>query len=180
MAASLSGNLPSAVQHGKVCKPGLPGGNSMSHYYFAYGSNMNPRRMAHRGMRYRRSLSSALPGWSLVFNKRARGKQGVAYANITERSGGCVEGVLYELVDTREIHRMDPFEGAPVLYQRHCMAVDSEQGPLEAWVYIATPAWREDGLLPERSYLNHLLAGRPWLSETYFRSLRQVEALPGV
>ena len=68
-------------------------------YYFAYGSNMNPARMAVRGMRYRQSLRAQLPGWQLAFNKRAHGKEGIAYANIVkaEHSGAEVQGVLYQL-----------------------------------------------------------------------------------
>ena len=53
-------------------------------YYFAYGSNMNPARMAVRGMRYRQSLRAQLPGWQLAFNKRAHGKEGIAYASIVK------------------------------------------------------------------------------------------------
>ena len=75
-----------------------------SEYYFAYGSNMNPGRMAVRGMRYRESMAARLEGWGLAFNKRAHGKQGIAYANIVPMEG-VVEGVLYRLRDHREIER---------------------------------------------------------------------------
>ncbi len=64
----------------------------MTIYYFAYGSNMNPARMASRGMRYRRSVAGFLEGWTLAFNKRANGREGRAYANIVEDAGGGVEG----------------------------------------------------------------------------------------
>ena len=142
----------------------------MNCFYFAYGSNMNPARMAHRGMRYRRSGAAFLAGWSLAFNKRAHGKSGIAYANILPGGAG-VEGVLYELWDDREITRMDPFEGHPERYRRQCLTVSTEAGPVATWVYIANDHWQSDSVLPERWYLNHLLSGRPWLSDTYYRWL---------
>ncbi|MEQ3637159.1 gamma-glutamylcyclotransferase family protein [Alcanivorax sp.] len=144
-------------------------------YYFAYGSNMNPARMAARGMRYRQSLRAQLPGWQLAFNKRAHGKAGIAYANIIcaqEKPEGLVQGVLYQLWDHREIERMDPFEGHPVRYRRERLGVQTDEGELYTWVYIANAQWQADDLRPERWYLNHLLSGRPWLSADYYRRLQ--------
>lgn len=146
-------------------------GYFMTDFYFAYGSNMNPRRMAGRGMRYRSSQAASLSGWQLAFNKRAHGKQGIAYANIVEQPAGQVEGVLYELVSADEITRMDPYEGHPLRYQRKQLMVRTEHSAVTAWVYLATPGWQQEGLLPERDYLNHLLSGRPWLSLDYFSAL---------
>lgn len=141
---------------------------------------MNPRRMAARGMRFLSAERACLDGWHLRFNKRAQGKSGVAYANVVDRAGESVEGVLYRLVSEDEIARMDPFEGCPQLYQRHLMSVilPERKSCGDAWVYVATQAWQEEGLLPERGYLNHLLAGRPWLSRAYYQTLRAHPCLP--
>ena len=38
-------------------------------------------------------------------------------------------------------------------------------------MYIANPAFREEGLLPSEDYLAHLLAGRELLSEAYWSAL---------
>ena len=43
-------------------------------YYFAYGSNMNPSRMAVRGMQYRDSMAARLEGWALAFNTHKSGR----------------------------------------------------------------------------------------------------------
>lgn len=142
----------------------------MSTFYFAYGSNMNPARMAARGMQYRASRPAFLAGWTLAFNKRAHGRDGVAFANIVPGEAG-VEGVLYELRDAGEIARMDPFEGHPDRYRRECLPVTSLGERIETWVYIANDHWQSDAVRPERWYLNHLLSGRPWLSEAYYRRL---------
>ncbi|MDX1804528.1 MAG: gamma-glutamylcyclotransferase family protein [Alcanivorax sp.] len=139
-------------------------------YYFAYGSNMNPARMAVRGMRYRSSQAATLAGWQLAFNKRAHDKPGIAYANIMPAQAH-VEGVLYRLIGPREIERMDPYEGHPQRYRRQCLQVDTGNGLRWTWVYIANRHWQSEQVLPERAYLNHLLSGRPWLSEQYYRGL---------
>ena len=144
----------------------------MSCYYFAYGSNMNPERMNLRAMNYRRILSGRIAGLSLAFNKRAADAPWRSYANVVHDAAGCVEGLLYELDSDTEIFTMDPFEGVPRLYSREIFTVATEEGGIPAWVYVANRAMIEEGLLPERWYLDHLLAGERWLSESYFRKLK--------
>lgn len=146
-------------------------------YYFAYGSNMNPARMQDRGLRIEQALSGHLPGFALCFNKRAHDHPGRAYANIRHQHGCVVEGVLYRLVDPHEIFKLDHFEGTPVYYSRERLAVQTEQGPIAAWVYIANPFWRSEGLAPSRSYLENLLAGRAYLSTNYWAALASTVAL---
>ncbi len=140
-------------------------------YYFAYGSNMNPARMQARGLLVEEAIAGQLPGFTLCFNKRAHDHPGRAYANIRHQAGAVVEGVLYRLSAASEIFKMDPFEGTPVYYSRERMPVQTAQGPISAWIYVANPAWREEGLAPSRSYLAHLLAGRDHLSAPYWTAL---------
>lgn len=147
----------------------------MGHWYFAYGSNMNPDRMRSRGLSFSESLSGQLPGYELCFNKRAHDRAGTAYANIRHRQGAVVEGVIYRLDGADEIFKMDPFEGTPVLYSRERMPILTSQGVLPGWVYIANPAWRSEGLRPTRAYLEHLLAGRDYLSQGYWQTIASTE-----
>jgi gamma-glutamylcyclotransferase len=138
-----------------------------SRYYFAYGSNMDSRRMARRGLQVLSARAASLHGYTLRFNKRASNLPRHAYANVIPQSDGRVEGVLYELVDEAEIGKMDPFEGTPVRYRREVVSIHSLLGAVDAWVYIAQPAWIEEGLPPTRWYLDHLLAGALWLSPSW-------------
>lgn len=144
----------------------------MIEWYFAYGSNMNPARMEARGVPFSEVLAGQLVSFELCFNKRASGKQGVAYANIGYAKRGQVEGVLYCLQQASQIKRMDPFEGNPVRYSREVFVVNTARGPINAWVYVANAAMLAEGLLPERNYLNHLLAGAQWHSAKYQNWLR--------
>ena len=84
------------------------------HFYFAYGSNMNPERVADRGLSTRGETGATLRGFRMLFNKRSTRIPGVGHANIEYDRKGVVEGVLYELASPGEILKMDPFERAPV------------------------------------------------------------------
>lgn len=139
----------------------------MIDYYFAYGSNMNPARMRARGIEFIRPLAARLIDFELRFNKRATGKQQVAYANIGYARGACVEGVLYQLQHGDDIYRMDPYEGNPVRYGREVYTVETIEGRIHCWVYVANQSMLAPGLLPERRYLDHLLAGSEFHSEAY-------------
>lgn len=146
-------------------------------WYFAYGSNMNPARMRARGVRFSEAIGGRLPGYALCFNKRAHDRPGHAYANLRLQHDAEVEGVLYRLHSEAEIFTLDPFEGTPVFYSRERLAIHTARGIQPAWVYLANPAWRSEGLAPSRSYLQHLLAGREYLSPAYWQRLAATPAL---
>lgn len=164
--------------------------------YFAYGSNMNPDRVRERGIRFDHACGGLLHGYVLAFDKMARQHPGVGHANLHYRREGIVEGVLYWLSSVDEIRKMDPFERAPINYSREVVQIrvstrDLPEVPVEAslqpmkadpeivdlrievssWTYFANPAVRRPDLRPPRSYMNHLLAGQPYLSEEYLAML---------
>jgi hypothetical protein len=154
--------------------------------YFAYGSNMNPDRVRERGIVFDHATAAALEGFTLVFDKTSRAHAGLGHANVVPARGKTVEGVLYWLSAADEIGKMDRFESTPVNYSREVVHVRVAAGHLppdhgqvsgsnvtlvSTWTYFANPAVRRPDLLPPRSYLNHLLAGRPYLSEPYYQML---------
>ncbi len=138
-------------------------------HYFAYGSNMNPERVRERGLRVSGEEPGIVEGLCLQFDKRAA--DGVGHANLRVAKGRRVEGVLYRLDGTEEIAKMDPFERAPWNYGREAIRVQASTGMVAAWTYFANPAVIQRGLRPSRAYLAHLLAGEPFLSDSYFRML---------
>lgn len=145
--------------------------------YFAYGSNMNPDRVRARGIVFHRVLGARLQGYSLVFNKTSGRHAGVGHANLVIDHSAVVEGVLYWLDGADEITKMDPFEVTPINYSRDIVEVDTQQGPRLSWTYFANPALRMAGLQPPRSYMNHLLAGKTYLSPAYYERLVDWECL---
>lgn len=146
----------------------------MSRYYFAYGSNMNPARVAQRGLRFDDVRNAAMSGVRLTFDKQSREHPHCGHANLTFARGARTEGVLYQLDSSSEIERMDRFEAAPVNYSRDVVWVRTDVGDIAAWTYFANAAVICAGLRPERAYLDHLLAGRSYLSAPYFDWLSRV------
>ncbi len=130
-------------------------------HYFAYGSNMNPARVADRGLSVLGAQAGVLKGFRLLFNKMSRDHNGVGHANIEFDRHSVVEGVLYELAHADEILKMDPFERAPWNYGREVVAIRQGQNTTWAWTYFANPAVKIAGLRPPRAYMAHLLAGEP-------------------
>ncbi|RDB44016.1 gamma-glutamylcyclotransferase [Halomonas sp. DQ26W] len=148
-------------------------------YYFAYGSNMNSARVEARIGATRRSLAAVLHDHALRFDKASR-VAGIAHANVVPVVDERVEGALFELAEPGQIKLMDPYEGHPHEYQRHRLPVVTEEGVIQAWVYIAAPGTTADALKPASEYLAHLLAGEPFLSAEYHRQLAGVESVAGL
>lgn len=77
-----------------------------NHFYFAYGSNMNPDRIRERIPQARVIGKAYIKGWKIKER---------LYADIDRRLGGRVEGVLY-LISDSELSRLDVYEGYPNIY----------------------------------------------------------------
>ena len=147
-------------------------------YYFAYGSNMNPERVRARGLEHSQVLSGQLSGYELSFNKYSAKRAGSA-ANIIRKKNAVTEGVLYLLSEADQILMMDPFEGYPDHYTREILSIATKSESVKAWVYIANQRFVRTNLLPPRWYLNHLLAGKQFLTHPYYERLKKVGCIIG-
>ena len=147
--------------------------------YFAYGSNMNPARVFKRGLDLTGPpIAGTLHNFELRFNKRSRLNPAAGHANIVHAFGSSVEGVLYPLQDEAEIEKMDPFESAPTHYRRELVLVETANSVVLTWTYIANATVIDESLIPPRWYLDHLLEGRNFLSDSYVHLLESVVTLP--
>ncbi len=140
--------------------------------YFAYGSNMNPARMQARAVPFVHAQAACLHGITLVFDKRSGQHGEMGHANVRYAPGATVHGVLYRLQVPAHIERLDVFERTPVNYGREVFELDTAAGRVPAWVYIANHGVLAPGLLPDREYLGHLLAGADLLPPDYLDRLR--------
>lgn len=140
-------------------------------WYFAYGSNMNPARMAARDIATHRAVAGQLSGFQLAFDKRGK-FHGEGHANVIYQPGARVEGVLYQLHALEELDKLDRYERTPINYSRELVHVEAAAGVICAWLYIANPGARSIGLLPSAEYLGHLLAGATHLSPDYLARLQ--------
>lgn len=130
---------------------------------------MNPARVRERGIRFTHAEGGTLSGYRLLFDKTSNVHPGTGHASLELCRTSRVEGVLYWLEVPEEITKMDRFEKTPVNYSREMVAITaaSSEQVIWSWTYFANPAVRKTGLKPPRSYLEHLLAGRDFLSESY-------------
>jgi cation transport regulator ChaC len=147
-------------------------------HYFAYGSNMNPARVRGRELQFDHHLAGTLHDFRLAFNKRSVKFPGAASANVMKHQGARTEGVVYKMLHPEQISMMDPYEGYPVRYSRQVLPIVCGSSLVNAWVYIAKDEFITTGLKPARWYLEHLLAGREFLTRSYFEELTTVECLP--
>jgi cation transport regulator ChaC len=151
-------------------------------WYFAYGSNMNPARLADQRLKEHAvqmgpRIGGRLDGWRLVFNKIARAPEGAAAGNIVEAPGEAVHGTLNQMPDAG-LAVLDIWEGvAGGHYARRIVpVVRSDTGEtVEAVTYIALKVG--DGLRPTREYLAHLLAGKDLLPAAYWEKLKETPIL---
>ncbi len=121
------------------------------HYYFAYGSNMNEVRLRCRVGDFPNQVAAQLAGYSLRFNKAAKNKAGIGYANIIPARSGIVEGVLYHLTE-EQIKQLDVLEGVESgHYSRLAVEVAVNGSPKAAITYIACKKYVADGLLPDET-----------------------------
>ena len=151
-------------------------------WYFAYGSNMNPARLADQRLKERavdmgRRIGGRLDGWRLVFNKVARAPAGAAAANIVEAPGEVVHGTLNEMPEAG-LAVLDMWEGvAGGHYERRTVpVVRADTGEtVESVTYVALKVG--NGLMPTREYLSHLLAGEDLLPARYWEKLKVTPTL---
>lgn len=139
--------------------------------YFAYGSNMNPKRMKSRVGGFNDRSYGVLPSFALDFSKRAYSK-GIGYANVVADTTDAVEGVIYTLT-TEQIEKLDGFEGVSSgQYKREKVRVFMpDNTPVKAWCYFAKNTGTD--LKPTKDYLSHLIVGaKNFLSDAYVQRLQ--------
>ncbi len=147
-------------------------------YYFAYGSNMSLSRMEERNCKIISMRRGVLQDYELNFTKKSGKIRDTGFATVNPKDGEDVEGILYELHEM-SLQILDKFEGYPKHYTREIVNILTEEGSQSAYVYIATPEWIVKGLKPSKTYLEYLLDGKNYLTESYFNKLKQTETNVG-
>jgi gamma-glutamylcyclotransferase len=151
-------------------------------WYFAYGSNMNPARLADQRLKERAvemgpRIGGRLDGWQLAFNKVARAPAGAAACNIVEAPGEVVHGTLNQMPEAG-LAVLDIWEGVAGGHYKRAIVpvVRADTGEtVEAVVYVALKVG--EGLKPTREYLGHLLAGKDLLPAAYWEKLKETPTL---
>lgn len=139
--------------------------------YFAYGSNMNDKRMTERGVNFLSKEKGTLKGYKFIINKKSQKNPNIGFANIIRDDNSEVEGIIYE-VNLDDILKLDKFEGVPKHYRRELYTIDDKQ----CVIYIANDEWTSKNELEATDeYKNHILEGKEFLSENYYNKLLEIK-----
>jgi hypothetical protein len=108
----------------------------MSHLYFAYGSNLDPRQMIERCPKAKYIGRATLAGWELEFVGQSR-NWGGAVANIMRKKGAIVPGTVWRL-NRKDLDAMDTCEGHPWVYKRirQPARIEGKRGAIPVQVYV--------------------------------------------
>ena len=141
--------------------------------YFAYGSNLDSSRMIERGVNFTSKEKGSLKGYRFIINKKSQKNPNIGFANIIKDNSSHVEGIIYEL-NQDDILKLDKYEGAPKHYRRESHRINNK----ECVVYVANDEWTTvNELEATEEYKNHILEGKEFLSENYYKKLLEIKTL---
>lgn len=125
--------------------------------YFAYGSNMLAQRLVAR-VKADNPTPYALESHRLRFHKRSADCSGKCNLIFTGQSTDVVHGVLWD-VPEKEIKELDKHEGVGFGYDRKTFRFLIDGNECDVLVYIASPDYVDDALVPYKWYFDLVLAG---------------------
>ena len=120
--------------------------------YAAYGSNLDPERMAVRAPHSPLRGTGWLPGWRLTFGGEDVSWEG-PLGTVVEDPGHQVYVALYDLTDG-DVESLDKWEGVDIgLFRKIKVRVQTLDGDVPAWIYVLDAY---EGGLPSARYLGML------------------------
>ena len=145
--------------------------------YFGYGSNMLTARLRARVPSATPHSTGRVEGYDLRFHKRSQ--DGSGKCNIVSAEDQAVYGVVFD-VDARELDALDEAEQRGRGYERRDVRVHGSSSSVEAFAYVAQPAYVDDALLPYEWYHALVLAGarEHSLPPSYVATLGAVRSYP--
>ena len=127
-------------------------------YVFAYGSNLHDRRMLSRVSTASPVTIGCVEQRQLRFHKRSIDGSAKADAAFTAVPGDRVWGVVYRL-SPDEKPELDKHEFLGVGYDQELVAVNSKNGSIKAWMYVARRNAIDETLQPYSWYCGYIIAG---------------------
>jgi gamma-glutamylcyclotransferase (GGCT)/AIG2-like uncharacterized protein YtfP len=120
--------------------------------YAAYGSNLDPERMARRAPHSPLLGAGWLVGWRLTFGGEEISWEG-PLSTVVEAPGQQVYCALYDLTPADE-KALDEWEGVAIgLWTKLKVRVSTLEGDVTAWLYVINAY---EGGLPTAQYLGML------------------------
>lgn len=145
---------------------------SESLWYFAYGSNLHPLRLAARAPSSQCVALAELVGYQIRFHKSGRDGSGKCNAYCTKGGGERVLGAIYEL-DRSDKALLDKAESVGAGYHERRLGLCGPDGWREAFTYIADPDYVDDSLQPYEWYRQLVLSGARYhrFADSYIRAI---------
>jgi len=127
-------------------------------YYFAYGSNLHPPRLAARVPSSRFHGLARLRGHKLYFHKRGGDGSGKCNVHFTGRSTDIVHGAVFAM-HRAEVRLLDRVEGVGHGYWRVARPLSVGGRLTRVFYYVAQPDFIEARLAPFDWYHALVLSG---------------------
>jgi len=127
-------------------------------YYFAYGSNLHPPRLAERVPSSRLHGLARLRGHRLVFHKRGGDGSGKCNVHSTGRHQDIVHGAVFSMARA-EVRLLDRVEGVGHGYWRVARPLSVGGRPIRVFYYLAQADFIQEDLPPFDWYHALVLAG---------------------
>ena len=147
----------------------------MPQLYFAYASNMEPRRFRRLCPGSTVVGPARLPGRRLAFSRYSRQRRGGS-TDIVPDAETEVWGALYE-VSEADLDTLDRSEDVPAAYRRLTLVVEDAEGrERQAITYVAN---RTGDFLPHPDYLRLIVEGAEarGLPQEWIRHLETIKTL---
>lgn len=147
--------------------------------YFAYGSNMLTERLRERVPSAEPVTTATLSGRSLRFHKRSQDGSGKCTLVEAAAPTSEVYGVLFEF-ETEDLSALDEAEHRGRGYERHRVQPQTGDQRVDAFAYVAQPAYIDEALRPYDWYQTIVLAGahQHELPSPYRTRLRTTRSYP--
>jgi hypothetical protein len=148
-------------------------------YYFGYGSNMLTSRLQERVPSGDPVRTGTLRGYALRFHKRSRDGSGKCNIVPSSDEDARVHGVVFD-VSSADLRTLDEAEQRGRGYERRNVVVRGAESAIEAFAYVAQPAYVDDALLPYDWYHALVLAGAREhdLPSSYTAQVESVRSYP--
>ena len=127
-------------------------------YYFAYGSNLHPPRLAERVPSSRLHGLARLRGHRLVFHKRGGDGSGKCNVHPTGKLQDIVHGAVFSMARA-EMRLLDRVEGVGHGYWRVARPLSVAGRPIRVFYYLAQADFIQENLAPFDWYHALVLAG---------------------
>lgn len=148
-------------------------------YYFGYGSNMLTTRIQARVPSAEPVRTAILTGHTLQFHKRSRDGSGKCNIVSSSAKNARVCGVVFD-VSSADLEALDEAEKRGRGYRRTDVVVQGPTSQIEAFAYVAQPAYVDDALLPYDWYHALVLAGarEHGLPSSYISQIEDIPSYP--